>query len=47
VENGQPFTVVEILLIALLVGASGPVLESATGRAAAIAQGLIGEEEPE
>jgi multisubunit Na+/H+ antiporter MnhG subunit len=47
VENGQPFTVVEILLIALLVSASGPVLESATGRAAVIAQGLIGEEEPE
>ena len=47
VESGQPFTVAEVLFIALLVGVSGPVLESATGRAAALSEGRITGEDPE
>ena len=46
VESGQPFTIAELLFTALLVGVSGPVLGSATGRAAAVEQGRVpGEEE--
>ncbi len=47
VENGQPFTVAEVLFIALILGVSGPVLESATGRAAAQNQEIISGEQPE
>jgi multicomponent Na+:H+ antiporter subunit G len=45
VESGQPFTIAELLFIALLIGVSGPVLGSATGRAAAQEQGRLPEEE--
>jgi multicomponent Na+:H+ antiporter subunit G len=45
VESGQPFTIAELLFIALLVGVSGPVLGSATGRAAAQEQGRLPREE--
>jgi multicomponent Na+:H+ antiporter subunit G len=47
VESGQPFTIAEVLFIALLVGVSGPVLESATGRAAARAQHRLPGKDPE
>jgi multicomponent Na+:H+ antiporter subunit G len=47
VESGQPFTVAELLFIALLVGVSGPVLESATGRAAARQQNHLPGKDPE
>ena len=46
VESGQPFTVAEVLVIALLVGVSGPVLASATGRAAAREQDLLAGDDP-
>jgi multicomponent Na+:H+ antiporter subunit G len=45
VESGQPFTIAELLFIALLIGVSGPVLGSATGRAAAQEQGRLPREE--
>jgi multisubunit Na+/H+ antiporter MnhG subunit len=45
IESGQLFTIVQVLLIALLMAVSGPVLESATGRAAAIVEGRVPEEE--
>jgi multicomponent Na+:H+ antiporter subunit G len=46
VESRQPFTIAELLFTALVVGVSGPVLGSATGRAAAVEQGRVpGEEE--
>jgi multisubunit Na+/H+ antiporter MnhG subunit len=41
VESGQPFTIAELLFIALVIGVSGPVLGSATGRAAAQEQGRL------
>ncbi len=47
VQSGQPFTVAELLFIAALLGVSGPVLESATGRAAALNEGIVGGEAPE
>ena len=47
VESGQPFTIVELLFIAVVLAVSGPVLESATGRAAAADQGLAPEEQAE
>jgi multisubunit Na+/H+ antiporter MnhG subunit len=47
VESGQPFAIAELLFVALVVGASGPVLESATGRVAARDQGVIREVQPE
>jgi multicomponent Na+:H+ antiporter subunit G len=47
VDSGQPFTVAELLFIALLVGVSGPVLESATGRAAARQQNHLPGKDPE
>lgn len=45
VESGQPFTIAELLFIALVIGVSGPVLGSATGRAAAQEQGRLPGEE--
>jgi multisubunit Na+/H+ antiporter MnhG subunit len=47
VDSGQPFTVAELLFLALLVGVSGPVLESATGRAAARSQNYLPGKDPE
>lgn len=47
VENGNPFAVAEMLFIALLVAASGPVLESATGRVAAHNEGVVSGEQPQ
>ena len=47
VESGQPFTIAELVVIGLVRAVAGPVLGSATGRAAAAAQGLAAEEEPE
>jgi multisubunit Na+/H+ antiporter MnhG subunit len=47
VESGQPFTIAEVLFIAVVVAIAGPVLESATGRAAAAGQGLAPEEQAE
>jgi multicomponent Na+:H+ antiporter subunit G len=47
VESGQPFTIAELLFIALVLAVSGPVLESATARAAAAEQGLAPAEQPE
>jgi multisubunit Na+/H+ antiporter MnhG subunit len=47
VESGQPFTIAELVVIGLVVAVEGPVLESATGRAAAAEQGLAAAEEPE
>jgi multisubunit Na+/H+ antiporter MnhG subunit len=41
VESGQPFTIAELVFIALVIGVSGPVLGSATGRAAAQEQGRL------
>lgn len=46
VESGQPWVIAELLLIGLLLFAAGPVLESATARAAAQARGIEGEEQP-
>jgi multicomponent Na+:H+ antiporter subunit G len=46
-DSGEPSTVAELLFIALLVGTSGPVLESATGRAAAHTQNRLPGEGPE
>jgi multisubunit Na+/H+ antiporter MnhG subunit len=45
VESGQPFTIAELLFIALVIGVSGPVLGSATGRTAAQEQGRLPGEE--
>ena len=45
VESGQPFTIAELLFIALVIGVSGPVLGSATGRAAAQEQGRLPRED--
>jgi multicomponent Na+:H+ antiporter subunit G len=47
VESGQPFTIAELVVIGLVLAVAGPVLESATGRAAAAEQGLAAEEQPE
>ena len=47
VESGQPFTIAELVVIGLVLAVAGPVLGSATGRAAAAAHGLAAEEEPE
>jgi multicomponent Na+:H+ antiporter subunit G len=47
VESGQPFTIAELVFIAVVLAVAGPVLESATGRAAAAEQGLAAEEQPE
>lgn len=47
VESGRPFTVAELLFVAVVVGASGPVLESATGRVAALDHGLTRGGQPE
>lgn len=47
IDNGQGFTIAEVLFIATLVFVSGPVLESATGRVAAQNRDLITEGQPE
>jgi multisubunit Na+/H+ antiporter MnhG subunit len=47
VESGQPFTIAELLFVAVVLGVSGPVLESATGRAAAAVEGRAPEEQLE
>lgn len=47
VDNGQGFTIAEVLFIATLLFVSGPVLESATGRVAAQNRDLISEGQPE
>ena len=47
VESGQLFTIAELLFIGLVLAVSGPVLESATGRAAAAAEGRAPEEQLE
>jgi multisubunit Na+/H+ antiporter MnhG subunit len=47
VESGQPFAIAELVVIAVVLAVAGPVLESATGRAAAAEQGLTAEEQPE
>jgi multicomponent Na+:H+ antiporter subunit G len=47
VDSGQPFTIAELLFIALLMAVSGPVLESATGEAAARAQNRLPGEPPQ
>ena len=47
VESGQPFTIVELSFIAVVLAVCGPVLESAIGRAAAADQGLALEEQAE
>jgi multicomponent Na+:H+ antiporter subunit G len=47
VESGQPFTIAELVVIGLVLAVAGPVLESATGRAAAAVEGLAAEEQPE
>lgn len=47
VENGQGFTVAEVLFIALLLFVSGPVLESAVARVAAQNRHVVSEEQPE
>jgi multicomponent Na+:H+ antiporter subunit G len=47
VESGQPWVIAELLVIALLLALSGPVLESATARVAAEHRGLVDMEQPE
>lgn len=47
IESGQPWVISELLVIALLLGVSGAILESATARTAAQNQGLLDEEQPE
>ncbi len=47
VESGQPFTVAELLFIAVLLVVAGPVLASATARAAAQNLGLASKGQPE
>jgi multicomponent Na+:H+ antiporter subunit G len=47
VESGSPFTIAELVVIAVVLAVAGPVLESATARAAAAEQGLAAEEQPE
>lgn len=47
VESGKPFTIAEMLFIALLLFVSGPVVESATGRLAGIERGLVQKRPPE
>ena len=46
VESGQPWVIAELLVIVLLLFASGPVLESSAARAAAQERGLEHEEQP-
>jgi len=47
IQSGQPWVVAEVLLIALLLGAAGPVLEAAMARTAAQRHGVIASEQPE
>jgi monovalent cation/proton antiporter MnhG/PhaG subunit len=46
IANGWGLTTAEDVFIVFLLALTGPVLESATGRAAAQREGLIGEESP-
>jgi multicomponent Na+:H+ antiporter subunit G len=47
VDSGQPWVVCEVALIVVLLFLSGPVLEMATGRAAAQRRGIESEAQPE
>lgn len=47
VESGQPWAISEILVITLLLGIAGAVLESATARTAGQNHHLVGEEQPQ
>ncbi len=46
VESGQPWVIAEVLVIALLLFVSGPVLEASAARAAAQDRGIETEEQP-
>jgi multicomponent Na+:H+ antiporter subunit G len=47
VESGQPWTIAELLVVAVLLVVTGPVLETATARVAAQQQGRIDPESPQ
>jgi monovalent cation/proton antiporter MnhG/PhaG subunit len=46
IANGWSLTMAQDVFIVFLLAVSGPVLEAATGRAAAQREGLIGQESP-